>query len=272
MPLGPLRGAGPDGPPSTPCVGSGLVLPARAEPQRAVLAVVRHQRRADRDQQGADGAVVQALSQDPDPSAIAVKMQGMRDVRRHGRGRQWSIRSSFVGCGARILQPSAAIVVLSLILAGCGGSGSGGERAASTAAPATTQPAATQAPPTATATAPASTPAPAPAAPPAQTTTLGEGQAGGGGDEQGIASKLQYALSGSTASPASASAPAFIRIALTFRSADGRAHSVRVALPVPVTLAVPAGGAVTKQLDGQRKGSYSIAVDGAQPSARVVVG
>jgi hypothetical protein len=253
-------------------IPSGLLLPARAEPERAVLAVVRHQHGAEADEQSPDRAVVQALTEDPEPSAIAVKMQWMRDVRRHGAGGKWSIRTTFVGRVRRVVQVFAPVLVLSLVAGGCGGNGAQGSQVSQAHAPAATSaplPAPAPTATTPTATTPATTPAPTT---PAQTTTVGENQPGGAGDEQGIASKVQYALSGTTATPASASAPAFIRIALTLRSADGRAHAVRVALSTPVTVNVPPGGAATKVLDGQRKGSYAISVDGGPQSAKLVVG
>jgi hypothetical protein len=171
-----------------------------------------------------------------------------------------------------VVQVCAPVLVLSLMAGGCGGNGAQGSQVSQAHAPAATSaplPAPAPTATTPTATTPATTPAPTT---PAQTTTVGENQPGGAGDEQGIASKVQYALSGTTATPASASAPAFIRIALTLRSADGRAHAVRVALSTPVTVNVPPGGAATKVLDGQRKGSYAISVDGGPQSAKLVVG
>jgi hypothetical protein len=258
---------------SRAAIPSGLLLPARTEPERAVLAVVRHQHGAEADEQSPDRAVVQALTEDPEPSAIAVKMQWMRDVRRHGAGRKWSIRTTFVGRARRVVQVFAPVLVFSLMAGGCGGNGAQGSQVSQSHAPSATS-APAQPAPAPTATAPAdTTPATTPASTtPAQTTTLGESQPGGAGDEQGIASQVQYALSGTTATPASASAPAFIRIALTLRSADGRAHAVRVALSTPIFVNVPPGGAATKVLDGQRKGSYAISVDGGPQSAVLVVG
>ena len=130
-----------------------------------------------------------------------------------------------------------ALLVLSSIVAGCGGSQGSG----------TTSPGASR------------------------TVTLGESGQGGAGDEHPIATQVVYDVHGTTASPAVVSAPAFIRIALTCRSDDDRQHVVRVALPRRVKMTVPPGGGATVLLGGQKKGTYAITVDGGPPSARLVV-
>jgi hypothetical protein len=196
---------------------------------------VRHQRGAEPDQQRADGAVVAALAEDPHAAAVAVEVQRVRDVRGHRLWPKWSLCTGFIGLRRPGLQSFVALLLFSSIVAGCGGNGQGG------------------------ATAP-------------RTTTIGESGPGGAGDENAIATQVVYDVSGKRALPPSASAPAFLRIALTLRSADDRQHVVRLALRSPLTLTVPPGGARTQVIGGQRRGTYAISVDGAKPSARLVVG
>lgn len=102
--------------------------------------------------------------------------------------------------------------------------------------------------------------------------TLGESQPGGGGDESPIATQVVYDVRGRSAIPPVISAPAFVRIALTFRSDDDRQHVIHVAFPHRLKMTVPPGGGATAMVSGQRKGSYAITVDGGRPTARIVVG
>jgi hypothetical protein len=162
----------------------------------------------------------------------------MRDAREHWTSRRWGERTSLVGRAARLLQVLGVALISLSILGGCGANG----------------------------------PASGNGTEPSQTITLGESGPGGAGDENPIATQIVYDLSGTRALPQSLSAPAFLRIALTLRSADDRQHVVRLALPKPVKMTVPPGGAATRILDGQHKGSYAISVDSAEPSARLVVG
>lgn len=126
----------------------------------------------------------------------------------------------------------------------------------------------TQAPqPTATsqtATAPVAT-APAATAPPqdeaggAAAPPEPEAAEGGAGDEEAIRVPVDLDVSASAVTPSRVTVPAFLPLEVTASSADGRAHRVTVA---GATIGVPPEGSSTAQLEGLRRGTYPIEVDG----------
>lgn len=131
--------------------------------------------------------------------------------------------------------------------------------------PGTAATAPTAAAPAATATTPVAT-APAATTPPddaggASVPPEPEAQEGGAGDEEGIRVPVDLAVSADGVEPPTVSVPAFLAIEISARSADGRAHTVRVA---GVSLEVPATGTATAQADGLRSSSYPITVDGTR--------
>jgi hypothetical protein len=92
----------------------------------------------------------------------------------------------------------------------------------------------------------------------------------GAGDEQGNAVPARLSVTARRIDPATLEVPAFLRIQLTVASADGSAHTVRIALPKgPLDIRVPPGGRTTSTLPGLKAGDYAVAVDGAAPSARI---
>lgn len=86
-----------------------------------------------------------------------------------------------------------------------------------------------------------------------------EAAEGGAGDEEGIRVPVDLRVSADGVTPATVTVPAFLPVELTARSADGRSHDVTVA---GTALAVPAEGSVTSRIDGLRRGTYPIEVDG----------
>ena len=95
----------------------------------------------------------------------------------------------------------------------------------------------------------------------------------GAGDEEAIRVPADFAISGSGVTPSSVTVPAFLTIALSGTSKDGRAHTLRIAGPKgPITLAVPPGGSASKDVPGLPEGTYPIALDGAATDGALVVG
>ena len=70
--------------------------------------------------------------------------------------------------------------------------------------------------------------------------------------------------------PQTVSAPAGVTIALSVTSRDGHAHQVVLRTSPPRSLAVPAGGGASLELDGLRPGRYELDVDGSSAGALVV--
>lgn len=67
---------------------------------------------------------------------------------------------------------------------------------------------------------------------------------------------------GGRLSPPTISIPAFLAIAITFNSHDSRSHTVKIVVPSPQTLTVPAHGGAGAMLRGLRAGQYKIEIDG----------
>lgn len=89
----------------------------------------------------------------------------------------------------------------------------------------------------------------------------GENQPGGAGDEAG-GPTYRVAISADAVSPRRVEVPAYLGVTVRVRSADGRAHAVRVA---GRNWSVPAGGEVAIALDGLRPGHALVAeVDGGR--------
>jgi hypothetical protein len=133
-------------------------------------------------------------------------------------------------------------------------------------------PQATETTPAATATPSASTGATGPAG--TTTTEIGPqaGEEEGGGDAEAARVPADFRV-GAALEPSRITVPAFLTIALSARSADGRAHTLRLTTPRgPVTLAVPAGGSASKDIEGLPAGEYLIAVDGQPGDSALVVG
>lgn len=149
-------------------------------------------------------------------------------------------------------------------------SGTTPESGATTAA----APAPSQTAPAAPSDAPVAT---APVAPPAQDDAGGtaaqpepepEAQEGGAGDEEGIRVPVDLLVSSDAVAPPTVTVPAFLPIGLSARSTDGRAHRVTVA---GTTVSVPASGTASARLDGLRRGTYEVQVDG-RPLGELVAG
>lgn len=87
------------------------------------------------------------------------------------------------------------------------------------------------------------------------------GTKGGPGDEEPIRVAADLRLARGRFTPPSVSVPAFLAIALSVASRDGRAHTVTVTAGRAYTLKVPAGGTARVQIAGQRPGSYPIVSD-----------
>lgn len=130
-----------------------------------------------------------------------------------------------------------------------------------------TTPTSTQAPqptaPVPTATAPVAT-APAATAPPddaggAAAPPEPEAAEGGAGDEEAIRVPVDLDVSAGAVTPARVTVPAFLPLEITASSADGRPHRLTVA---GTTIGVPPDGSSTAQLEGLRRGTYPVEVDG----------
>jgi hypothetical protein len=71
-------------------------------------------------------------------------------------------------------------------------------------------------------------------------------------------------------SPRTISAPTRVAIALTIVSSGGRSHHVVVKSTPPHALTVPGGGRVSAVVDGLKRGSYAIEVDGVTRGTLVI--
>ncbi|HEV2752283.1 MAG TPA: hypothetical protein VGV36_00465 [Solirubrobacteraceae bacterium] len=90
-----------------------------------------------------------------------------------------------------------------------------------------------------------------------------EDQLGGAGDAEGALVPAVFALaSDATLSPRVVRVPEFLGIELSVSSSDDRAHRVTLRTDPPVAVRVPAGGSVTRQVEGQRAGDVTVLVDG----------
>lgn len=82
-----------------------------------------------------------------------------------------------------------------------------------------------------------------------------------------------FAIAGGGVTPGRITVPAFLTIAISASSRDGRAHTLRIATPKgPITLQVPAGGSASKDVEGLPDGEYLVAIDGQPTDGALVVG
>lgn len=198
-----------------------------------------------------------------------------------------SIRPPVIGRrAARVCATCGLIVFSSSALASCGGgedrvseiqpggpgleSTTPGARTATvTEEPATTTPtttATTVDPSTATLQEPTAT---------APTTTPGTTTSEIGPADDGEAARVPatFAIDGGGVTPGRVRVPAFLTIAISASSGDGRAHTLRIATPKgPITLQVPPGGSASKDVEGLPDGEYLIAIDGQPTDGALVVG
>jgi hypothetical protein len=72
--------------------------------------------------------------------------------------------------------------------------------------------------------------------------------------------------------PSTVSAPAFLAIALTIVSGDGRRHRVVVRTPAAHSLTVPGGGRASLLIGGLKAGSYAVVIDGRRAAMLVIGG
>ena len=100
----------------------------------------------------------------------------------------------------------------------------------------------------------------APAAP--GSTTTGESQPGGGGDEQGTRVPAAFRLHGGKLQPNRVSVPAFLAAEVTVASRDARPHAVRVQVGKGYSLQVPPHGTASARVPGQKAGRFAVLVDG----------
>jgi hypothetical protein len=84
-----------------------------------------------------------------------------------------------------------------------------------------------------------------------------------------LPAKFTIAADG-TLSPRTISAPTRIAIALTIISSGGRTHHVVVRSTPPHDLTVPGGGQASAVVDGLKRGSYAIEVDGVTRGTLVI--
>lgn len=99
-----------------------------------------------------------------------------------------------------------------------------------------------------------------------------EEQPGGAGDAEGALVPAVFSLaSDARLSPPIVRVPEFLGIELSVSSSDDRAHRVTLRTDPSVTVRVPAGGSVTRQVEGQRAGDIAVLVDGRR-AGRLDVG
>jgi len=99
-----------------------------------------------------------------------------------------------------------------------------------------------------------------------------EDRPGGAGDAEGALVPAVFTLASDAGlSPSVVRVPEFLGIELSVRSRDDRAHRVTLRTDPPVTVRVPAGGSVTRQVEGQRAGDIAVLVDGRR-AGRISVG
>jgi hypothetical protein len=169
-------------------------------------------------------------------------------------------------------------VLVSLVLAGCGGSSSstsstssptaGSTSAAATSsAPSTSAPATTSATSTTTAGTPASSTSTTTAGTPASSTSTTTP-----GPDTDVHLPAKFTIrAGGVLSPPVVAAPKHTTIVLTVRAQDGRHHTLALATPRAHTVAVEPGRATQLMLKGLPNGTYVVKVDGAV-RGRLIVG
>lgn len=107
------------------------------------------------------------------------------------------------------------------------------------------------------------------------TTTPGTTTTEVGPADDGEAARVpaSFAIAGGGVTPGRITVPAFLTIAISASSRDGRAHTLRIATPKgPITLQVPAGGSASKDVEGLPDGEYLVAIDGQPTDGALVVG
>jgi hypothetical protein len=77
---------------------------------------------------------------------------------------------------------------------------------------------------------------------------------------------------GDKLTPPTVSSPAFLAVALTVVSGDGKSHRVLLRTPTPHALTVPAHGRASVLIPGLRAGSYPLEIDGARHGALSIGG
>jgi hypothetical protein len=81
-----------------------------------------------------------------------------------------------------------------------------------------------------------------------------------------------FTVRASGVSPATVSAPAFLAVALTVVSGDGKRHAVEVVLPSGRRqLNIPANGRASTLIPGLKAGTYAVDIDG-KPRAVLLIG
>lgn len=78
-------------------------------------------------------------------------------------------------------------------------------------------------------------------------------------------------LAGGRLTPATVSAPAFLALQISVRSADSTAHQLALGTPRPHSLTVAAHGHASVLIAGLRAGTYAVDVDG-RPRGALLIG
>ena len=159
-----------------------------------------------------------------------------------------------------MLRPLALLVPAAVWIAGCGGSSSSSSTAATASKSTTTTSSAT-----------ASTTS---SAPTSQTQTVTTSTSTRTSQVQSADVRLPVTFvvrSGGKLVPPEIGVPSNLPIQLTVRSGDGAAHHVVLQAPKPTTLSVPASGRASVRINGLKKGTYRLTVDG-KPGGQLVIG
>lgn len=216
------------------------------------------------------GAVMAALTGDPQPAACGVIVQKTVMSRVH----EPITSPSGIGTARRALILAAAALAFSASACGSDSGDTGGPTgtvgsvagsSASTAATGAASPSTTAATPTKT----------SPAGGGSTTTTPPAREGTGevpGGDERGNRVPVSFTVTARAVTPATVSVLPFLGIELRVRSGDGAAHVLTLRTPGAVRVRVPASGTVSRRVGGQRDGRYKVDVDGASARATLIVG
>ena len=165
-------------------------------------------------------------------------------------------------------------VLVSLVLAGCGGSSSSSSSSAGSSSPSasasTTSAASSSAPPPASSSTTSATATSTPSA--AASTTATSSSTGAPGPDTHVRLAATFMIrSGGVLAPPAVAAPKHTTIVLTVRAVDGKSHTLVVATAHAHTLDVAAGQPARLVLKGLPNGSYPVKVDGAV-HGRLIVG